>query len=420
MSVFKEPILSIPEDAGARLRQALGLGADAPVRIAYLAGPGDVFGTFQYWKQGRHDPRTPSIAYSTQFYEFCDAVGGEGVLITHSAEGAESIADGAYSFINLAYRPGSGGAGYFASRLKYALACLGALSRIKPHAVVAASDFDWQYLPFAKALTKRLVLSIHNTRWPMGRRPSSMRQQVSDALYGLAIKSVDAAVCTSHECERQVKSLAGESSATFVEAPQQAALADSARLARPTPPAGGGRLLFIGRLEPAKGVYDLFNAFRRLKLSRPDMELVYAGSGNALEPLRREVSLHKLEADVRLLGHLTSEEVHAEIEKADLVICPTRTDFNEGLALVCFEAAAHGVPPVMSSIVPAQDLLEGACAVYEADNAEALAETLSRVLDDSAHYEAMSALARKRAGMMLDRSLSWGTQLYRAMTAGAA
>ncbi|WP_165793886.1 glycosyltransferase family 4 protein [Hyphococcus luteus] len=417
MTVFEEPILAIPEDAGARLRESLGLAPDEPARLAYLPGPGDVYGTFRHWREGRHDPRSPTVTYSLQFYEFCETASCEGLLISYSAEGAPTIADGGYTFVNIAHTPGAGTASYYASRYQYAQSCLKALNAFKPHATILSSDFDWQYLAQAKRAAGRLILSIHNTRWPMGAEHLSLRQKLGNAGYRLALRSADAAVCTSHECERQTKQLSGDDFPTFVETPQLAIRKTAGQGPRPAPSPTGGRLMFLGRLEQSKGVFDLLEAYSRLRANRPDLELVYAGGGGALAPLREAIAEKKLDGQVRALGQLGSDEVHAELAKADLVVCPTRTDFKEGLALVCFEAAAHGAPSVMSSVVPAQDLLQGACVVYPANDAAALAHAIGETLSDPERYERLSALCRKRAKITFDRSRSWGAQLYKALVA---
>ena len=53
----------IPSDARGLVRQSLGVAADAKLRIAYVAGPGDACGAFDYWARGLHDPRTPVVLF---------------------------------------------------------------------------------------------------------------------------------------------------------------------------------------------------------------------------------------------------------------------------------------------------------------------------------------------------------------------
>ncbi len=414
MTVFEEPILSVPEDAGARLRESLGLGPDETPRIAYLPGPGDVYGTFRHWRQGQHDPRVPSVTYSTQFYEFCEAAGCEGILITHSAEGAPTITDGRYSFVNIGHRPGEGAPAYYASRYRYAQACLKALAPFKPHVAVVASDFDWQYLPLVKRAADRLILTVHNTRWAMGAENLSLRQKLANAGYRFAVRSVDAAVCTSHECERQLKALSRADLPSFVAVPQQAEKAVEAS----TRAGPARKLLFLGRLETNKGVFDLLDAYSALSKAHPDLRLVYAGGGGALEALRAEIERRGLSGAVSAPGHLDKAQVKAAIKEADLLVCPTHSVFNEGLAFVCFEAAVQGAPSVMSTAVPARELLKDGCVVFKADSTEALTAALAGVIEDEGAYRRLSAGALAASAILYDRSRAWGSQLYRAIVAG--
>ncbi len=411
MTAFDEPILDLPADAPARLRRSLGLEPDAPLRIAYLPGPGDVYGTYKHWREGRHDPRVPSITYSTQFYEFCQSGQCEGMLITQAAEPTPTMTDGDFTFAKVVYQAGSGAAGYFASRYAYAQACIKALAPFKPHVAVIASDFDWQYLPLAKRVADRLILTVHNTRWPMGAKGLSPRQKLLNAGYRLAMRSVDGAVNTSHECERQLLTLTRPDLPSFVAVPQQPEPIEAA------PRTGPARnLLFLGRLEANKGVFDLLDAFCTLRETHPDLRLVFAGGGGALEPLRAEIAKRGLSDVASAPGHLDRPSVKAALKQADLMICPTRTDFNEGLAYVCFEAAAQGVPSVMSTVVPARELLKDACAVFEADSTPALTESIAGLLDDQDAYQRLSVAALScSAETLYDRSRAWGSQLYRAI-----
>ena len=109
-----------------------------------------------------------------------------------------------------------------------------------------------------------------------------------------------------------------------------------------------------------------------------------------------------------------AEDVHQTLSETHLLVCPTRASFNEGLAFVCFEAALHGVPTVMSEVVPARDLLGGGCVVVEADSVNALASALDAILGDEARYENLRSTALEKSAVVFDRSKSWGSQLYRA------
>lgn len=65
----------LPADAPEKLRLRLGLDPDAPLRISYIPGPGDLAGTYECWRRREHDPRIPIITYSAQFFELVKRLG---------------------------------------------------------------------------------------------------------------------------------------------------------------------------------------------------------------------------------------------------------------------------------------------------------------------------------------------------------
>lgn len=107
--------------------------------------------------------------------------------------------------------------------------------------------------------------------------------------------------------------------------------------------------------------------------------------------------------------------MHDRLERADLLVCPTRSEFSEGLALVVVEAAVHGVPTLLSSVVPAKDLFPGAVAEVPADDVAALRAALDRLASSPEDYRALCRAVLERSDAFFDRSLSWGSQLYKAL-----
>jgi glycosyltransferase involved in cell wall biosynthesis len=104
-----------------------------------------------------------------------------------------------------------------------------------------------------------------------------------------------------------------------------------------------------------------------------------------------------------------------ELQSADLLVCPTRSTFNEGLALVVLEAAACGTPSVLSSVVPAKEQAGQACLEFEADDVAALTNALRTIISDPARYQQLKQATSGLRSRMVDRRLSWGTRLYEAM-----
>lgn len=402
-------------DDGPRLvRQSLGLPPDAPLRIAYVAGPGDACGTFEHWRLGAHDPRIPVVTYSSMFYSLVEALDATALLLIEQDK-QPSVPDPRFQFVYTKRTRGRRGLAYRVDEFAFAKRVLKHLNEYRPDVILIGTDAPpWliRNLPNAK----RIVLTAHNCFWPMGNRPGTLRARLKLHALSRALRRVDVAVNTSGECAVQVAALGGPTGArSFTETPQVLEaffppLLEEQPLAR--------RLLYLGRIEANKGVFDLLGAFAALAKDRPNLELGFAGAGSGEIALKSAIAGSGHSDRVTMHGLLPSMAVHNLLDQSDLLICPTRSDFAEGLALVAIEAAVHGVPTLLSSIVPAKALLPGGCVEFPVDDTSALTERLREVVDDPATYSALRRNAFAQRARFLDRAESWGSQLYRALALG--
>lgn len=404
-----DDVIVIPEGAGADLRRHLGLQHSESVRVTFIPGPGDVAGTFDYWRAGRHEPRVPIVAYSLMFYELMERLNARCQIIAiHPIGTSARSADDKFGFEQVTPLPATNRWSWMRSRRKHARDLISMVGAFDPHVIVTSTHnppSSWKSL----AQGRKLVLTAHNSFWPMGRPPKDIKGRLRKALLSSQAAALDAAICTSHECARQVADITGGRVQGEVQCPQVVARypiqqRDVAR-----------NLLFLGRIEDSKGLFLLIDAFERVAQRHRDLTLVIVGSGSAEKALKVRLAASAHADQITFLGRVGSEEVHSAIAAADLLVCPTMTSFNEGLAVVGFEAAAHGIPAVLSSVVPAVDLLGESSTIYEADNGTALAQAISSLIEDPSAYrdrcEATSAVRDK----IYDRSLSWGSGLFRAL-----
>jgi glycosyltransferase involved in cell wall biosynthesis len=99
------------------------------------------------------------------------------------------------------------------------------------------------------------------------------------------------------------------------------------------------KLLFIGRLEPHKGIMDLINTFLSItSQQRSGWELVIVGNG----PLENEI---KSVSEVKLIGFLDPNSLKKEMSKAGAFCLPSHW---EPWGVVIHEAAAAGLPLLLS------------------------------------------------------------------------
>jgi glycosyltransferase involved in cell wall biosynthesis len=140
-------------------------------------------------------------------------------------------------------------------------------------------------------------------------------------------------------------------------------------------------VLYAGRLSPEKGIRELVEATR-------EMRLVVAGDG----PLRREVP--------DALGFVPHDELATLYERAAVVACPSH---REGFGVVCAEAMAHGRPVVAGAVGGLLDLVvdgETGLLVPPGD-VTALRAALERLLADPDLRRRLGAGARERARTLL-------------------
>jgi glycosyltransferase involved in cell wall biosynthesis len=109
------------------------------------------------------------------------------------------------------------------------------------------------------------------------------------------------------------------------------------------------RVCYVGRVELAKGVGYLLEAWRRLGL--PGAELILVGE---VKPQMRALLNRYQDCGVRLVGFLPVREVARCYRESNLLVQPSP---NEGLAQVLLEAMASGLPVLATDKTGAADCI---------------------------------------------------------------
>ena len=108
--------------------------------------------------------------------------------------------------------------------------------------------------------------------------------------------------------------------------------------------------------------------------------------GSALPALRSAVAGRHLSDVVKLHGRLERADMMPAYRRSHAVIVPTRSDFCEGMNLVCVEAVLHGRPVVTNRVVPALELLGDASVEAQTDQAKSYAEEILTLMHDPVEY----------------------------------
>ena len=153
------------------------------------------------------------------------------------------------------------------------------------------------------------------------------------------------------------------------------------------------RLLFVGRLVRTKNVHALIAAVQHLQQSGLEVTLTIVGDGRERQSLQRQVASGGVR-NVSFSGFRSDEDLVKAYVNADLFVLPS---FNEPWGLVVNEAAACGIPSVVSTRAgAAHDLIRDGETGFRFDPMAPgdLERTLERLAHDRQLCRRMGAAAR--------------------------
>ena len=168
------------------------------------------------------------------------------------------------------------------------------------------------------------------------------------------------------------------------------------------------KLLFVGRLQDGKGLFDLIEAFG--KLEGHDVDLLIAGDGPLKSELDKEIAERGLEQSIHLLGY--REDVPELLAASDVLVLPS---YREGTPRVISEALASKTPVVSTRIagIPEQ-VSHGECGLLiDPGDVDALVNALSRLLDSEELRQKMSQACQSQVERFsIEREQREIAQLY--------
>lgn len=142
------------------------------------------------------------------------------------------------------------------------------------------------------------------------------------------------------------------------------------------------RLVCVGRLCEQKGQLLLLEASKILKEKGVDFELVLAGDGEMRPEVERMIVAYNLDANVRITGWISSQQVRDEVLASRAMVLPS---FAEGLPVVIMEAMALKRPVISTYVAGIPELVVNGQNgwLVPAGSVEALASTIETLLDTS-------------------------------------
>lgn len=164
----------------------------------------------------------------------------------------------------------------------------------------------------------------------------------------------------------------------------------------PLPLPDSPQLLFVGSLEPYKGIDVLLAAWKIALQELPSATLRIVGDGPLMGWARERAAQDGTSSSIQFAGALATSAVKAELDRACALVLASR---SEGLPRVILEAFARGRPVVSTNVGGISELVVPGVtgALVEPDNPEALAHAITALLQDKACAEDLGRRGREVA-----------------------
>ncbi|MFZ5802638.1 MAG: glycosyltransferase [Candidatus Omnitrophota bacterium] len=154
----------------------------------------------------------------------------------------------------------------------------------------------------------------------------------------------------------------------------------------------GIKLLYVGRISREKNLPVLEEAFKRLSIVEPKVQLIVTGEGPYLEEMRS--SLRGFPC--LFTGKLKEKDLVSVYASSDLFIFPSTTDTFGNVVL---EAQACGLPVIVTDAGGPQEniLADKTGVIIPGMNVPALLQTMKKMISDPAKLRGMGQTARAYA-----------------------
>jgi glycosyltransferase involved in cell wall biosynthesis len=152
-------------------------------------------------------------------------------------------------------------------------------------------------------------------------------------------------------------------------------------------------IVAVGNSKPYKNLGRLIRAWNQVRKELPGTRLCLIGNCSALGSLAESLNIPP--EDLVMPGFLDDTDLRRVVSHASLFVFPSLV---EGFGLPTLEAMAAGIPCVVSDREPMASVAGNAAIKVDPLDEHAMAEAISKILNDDALHASLSNIGRKHAG----------------------
>lgn len=152
------------------------------------------------------------------------------------------------------------------------------------------------------------------------------------------------------------------------------------------------QLLYLGRIERDKGVFELLESIREIrKRCSFKFKLTYVGDGPDYDNLAMSIKAQGTQDLVDLAGPINNRDLIKEkYLQANIYICPS---YHEGFPRTLYEAMIFGTPIITTFVGGISDIMVDGFNCYRIE-VKSVSSITERVINVISHYEKVSVIVK--------------------------
>ncbi len=153
-------------------------------------------------------------------------------------------------------------------------------------------------------------------------------------------------------------------------------------------------ILYIGRLDPRKGLFDIIECGKYVCMKRPNTSFIIVGKGMLENVLKKKVREAGLQKNFIFLGFVDKKKLIQLYQNATICVIPSH---YEGLPTVLLEAMSCGLPVVATAISGSLDVVSSGenGILIPPKSPKEMANAISMLLDNDEIRKKLGKNARK-------------------------